>query len=245
MSIFSEFLVLGNVWDVSSALSCRKLGFKAIGTSSAAVAASLGFEDGEDMPFADLLAVVASIRARVDLPLTVDIEGGYARDADGIIGNVKALMDLGVVGINIEDSVVEAGVRRMLPADEFGRIIGDIKAEIGVRVFLNARTDAYIMGLDAPFEPTVERIKHYKAVGADGVFVPCITDIAEIKRLVDISELPLNVMCMPDLPDFAVLQKLGVKRISMGPFAYNMMIDYFERKLSKVIADQSFKAMFG
>lgn len=245
MSIFNEFLLLGNVWDVSSALSCRKLGFKAIGTSSAAVAASLGFEDGEDMPFSDLLLVVKAIRARVDLPLSVDIEGGYARDVADIVCNIKALVDLGVVGINIEDSVVEAGVRRMLAVDEFSRIIGNIKAEMGDRVFLNARTDAYIMGVDAPFDVTAERLKQYEAAGADGLFVPCIVDAAEIKLLVDIGELPLNVMCMPDLPDFADLKKMGVMRISMGPFAYNMMVAHFERKLGEVLADQSFKPMFG
>ena len=245
MGVFNDFLLLGNVWDVQSGLSCQKLGFRAIGTSSAAVAASLGFEDGEDMPFADLLAVVKAIRGRVDLPLTVDVEGGYARDVVEIILNIKALIDLGVVGINIEDSVVEAGVRRLLPVDEFSRIIGNIKAEIGDGVFFNARTDAYIMGLDAPFEVTAERLKQYAAAGADGVFVPCITDVLEIQQLVDMVELPLNVMCVPDLPDFEVLQKLGVKRISMGPFAFNMMVEYFEQKLGDVLTDQSFKAMFG
>ncbi|MBL1419794.1 MAG: isocitrate lyase/phosphoenolpyruvate mutase family protein [Alphaproteobacteria bacterium] len=248
MSIFNEFLVLGNVWDVQSALSCRKLGFKAIGTSSAAVAASLGFEDGEDMPFCELLAVVKGIRGRVDLALTVDVEGGYSRDVGEIICNIRALVELGVVGINIEDSVVEDGGRRMLPVAEFGRIIGDIKAEMGDGVFLNARTDAYIMGLDAAFDVTVERLKHYVASGADGVFVPCVVGVVEIRRLVDTSDLPLNVMCMPDLPDlpdFEVLQKLGVKRISMGPFAYHMMVAHFERLLGDVVEDQSFKAMFG
>lgn len=243
MNIFDDFLLLGNVWDVQSALSCQKLKFKAIGTSSAAVAGSLGFEDGEDLPFTDLLAVVKAIRARVDLPLTVDIEGGYARDVVDIISNIKALVDLGVVGINIEDSVVEGDGRRMLPVDEFSQIIGEIKAEIGNDVFLNARIDAYIMDIEEPFEVTVERVEKYTAVGADGIFVPCIIDVSEIKRLVDMCGLPLNVMCIPDLPDFIVLKKLGVKRVSMGPTGYNMMVKYFEQKLGEVVVGQSFKAM--
>lgn len=245
MSVFDEFLLLGNVWDVASALSHQKLGFKVIGTSSGAVAASLGYEDGEDLPFAELLALVADIRAKVDLPLSVDLEAGYARDVGQIISHIQSLADLGVVGINLEDSVVENGVRRILPVEAFGRIIGNIKAEIGNLLFLNARTDGYIMGLETPFEVTAARIKHYAAAGADGIFVPCIIDAVEIKALVDMVELPLNVMCMPDLPDFKALQKLGVMRISMGPFGFNNMVAQFERSLGEVIDAQSFKVMFG
>ncbi len=111
MSVFNEFLLLGNVWNVASAKTYQKSGFKAIGTSSAAVAHSLGYEDGEDMPFNALLHIVADISARVDLPLTVDIEAGYARDVNTINTNIKKLADLGVVGINIEDSVIERGIR--------------------------------------------------------------------------------------------------------------------------------------
>lgn len=245
MSVFNDYLLLGNVWDVSSAVSHQKLGFQAIGTSSAAVAASLGFEDGEDMPFDDLLGVVKAILAKVDLPLTVDIEGGYARDAAEIISNINELAELGVAGINIEDSVVEGGERCILPAVEFARIIGNIKHEVDDKLFLNARTDGYIMGLDDAFEVTCERLKLYEMAGANGVFVPCITDLVEIKHLVNLGDLPLNVMCMPDLPDFVTLKNIGVKRISTGPFAYNMMVGHFEEKLGEVVADQSFAAIFG
>lgn len=245
MSIFNEYLLLGNVWDVQSALLHEKLGFRAIGTSSAAVAASLGYGDGEELPFKELLAVVKAILGRVDLPLTVDIEGGYSRDLGEIICNVNGLIAVGVVGINIEDSVVENGVRRMLPVGEFAEIIGGIKAEVGDGLFLNARTDAYIMGLDEPFKLTCERLGAYEKAGADGIFVPCIVDTVEIRQLVDLSHLPLNVMCMPDLPNFEQLELMGVKRISMGPFGYNMMASYFEAKLGEVVAEQSFEAILG
>lgn len=245
MDIFKDFLLLGNVWDVSSGLICQKLGFRVIGTSSAAVARSLGYEDGEDMPFDDLWRVVKAIRGHVDLPLSVDVEAGYGRSSLDIISNISRLIDLGVVGINIEDSVVERGVRGLIPADEFAQTLGDIKAATSGDLFINARTDAYILGLDKPLERSLERASLYKAAGADGLFVPYITDAMEIERLVDLSQLPLNVMCMPDLPDFEILQKLGVKRISMGPFAHTMMVDFLEAKLSAVIEDRSFKRFLG
>lgn len=244
MSVFDEFLLLGNVWDVQSALTHQKLGFAAIGTSSAAVAASLGFDDGEDMPFDDLLGVVKAIRARVDLPLTVDIEAGYSRDVTEVICNIHALAELGVVGVNIEDSVVEGSLRRILSIDEFSRIIGNIKLGIPNGVFLNARTDGYIMELDDALGQTLTRAKRYENAGADGIFVPCIIDLSEIKQVVKTINAPLNVMCMPELPSFESLRQVGVKRVSMGPFGYNMMNEFVQNKLESVLNDQSFKAIF-
>lgn len=244
MSVFNEYLLLGNVWDVQSALLHKKLGFAAIGTSSGAIAASLGYEDGEDMPFAELVAVVTAIRAKVDLPLSVDIEGGYARDVVGIINNIKTLAALGIVGVNIEDSVVGQGVRRLLPEDEFAKTVADVKAEIPNGVFLNVRTDTYILAVENPLEATLVRAKKYELAGADGIFVPCITDLKDIKRVVSAVDLPLNVLAMPDLPDFERLQAVGVKRISVGNFIYDDVAKYFENKLQQVVAEQTFGAIF-
>jgi len=239
-------LFLGNVWDVNSALIFQNLGFKAIGTSSAAIATSLGYQDGEKMPFEDLLKIVKNIQLNIKIPLTVDIEGGYSRNIDEICENTKALAELGVAGINLEDSIVNPQ-REILDPVEFSRIIARIKtylSENNINVFLNARTDFYIMGLENPLEETLKRIKLYEKAGADGIFVPCITNEEDINKVVESTNLPVNVMTMPDLPIFSVLTELGVKRISMGPFVYNDLMQKFEKTIAIIMKNQSFKALF-
>lgn len=239
-------LLLGNVWNVQSALLFQKLGFKAIGTSSAAIATSLGYEDGEKMPFEDLLRIVKNIQAKINIPLTVDIEGGYSRNISELTGNIVALQKLGVVGINIEDSIMNTE-REVINAEEFGKTIRLIKSHLSknnINIFINVRTDFYIMGLKKPFEGTLKRIKIYDKNGADGIFVPCIVKEQEIKKIVESTTLPVNVMCMPDLPNFNSLERLGVKRISIGPFLYNDMIGKLEKSIIEITNRQSFNSIF-
>jgi len=249
---FKEFhnqnspFVLGNVHDTHSALIYEKLGFKAIGTSSAAIAASLGLEDGERMPFSELINLVEKIISKTNLPLTVDIEGGYSRDIDGICNNIRTLAMLGVVGINLEDSVVSEE-RKIENKNDFANKIEQLKSFISrnnIQIFVNIRTDFYIMGLDEPFKNTLERIKLYENAGADGIFVPCVTDKTEIKEIVNTTKLPLNVMLMPVFPDYQSLTEIGVKRISMGPFAYNKAMNIFEKNAQKIITSNDFNNLF-
>ncbi len=238
--------VLGNVWNTQSALLFQKLGFKAIGTSSAAIATSLGYEDGEKMPFEDLLRIVKNIQSKIDIPLTVDIESGYSRNTVEIINNIIALHKLGVVGINIEDSITNTE-REIVNSQEFGKTIQLIKSHLTnnkIDVFLNVRTDFYIMGLTNPLEETLKRIKIYEENGADGIFVPCIVTENEIQQVVESTILPVNVMCMPNLPNFNDLQNLGVKRVSIGPFLYNDMISNLENSIIEITKNNSFNSIF-
>ncbi len=239
-------LLLGNVWNAQSALLFEKLGFKAIGTSSAAIATSLGYEDGEKMPFEDLVRIVRNIQSKINIPLTVDIESGYSRNTSEIINNIVSLQKLGVVGINIEDSITN-DERNIVNAQEFGRTIQSIKSYLSnnhIKIFINVRTDFYIMGLANPFEETLKRIKIYEESGADGIFVPCIVAENEIKKVVESTSLPVNVMCMPNLPNFNNLEKLGVKRISIGPFLHNDMVGNLEKSIIKITKSRSFNSIF-
>lgn len=239
-------LVLCNVWDVASASVAENLGFKAIGTSSAAIASSLGYEDGEQLSFDELLYIVKRITSVCDLPLTVDIESGYSEDPLITSQFIKALYQLGVVGINIEDSKVD-GQRNLTDANHFAGYLSAIKGQLikdKVNIFINVRTDTFLLAIDNALAETKKRARLYESAGADGLFVPCLNQVKDIEALTCFTELPLNVMCIPDLPDFNLLEKLNVKRISMGNFIFNNIQTVFERSLADIIQDKSFESIF-
>ena len=239
-------LVICNVWDVASVKTAEKLNFQAIGTSSAAIATMLGYEDGEQMSFSELTYIVKRIMKNTELPVTVDIETGYSNDPKEIASHIKTLSDLGVEGINIEDSNV-LNERTLINADDFAKKLSEIKKELAkenVSIFINVRTDTFLLGIENTLEECVKRIKLYESVGADGIFVPCIEKEDDIIAVIKSTELPVNVMCMPDLPDFDMLSKLGVKRISMGNFMFNEISNHLESTLDSVLQTQSFKPIF-
>lgn len=243
----NDILHIGNVWDVKSALIFEKQNYKALGTSSFAIANSLGFKDGEELSFETLLTIVKQIISKVNIPLSVDIEAGYSRDTNQIIENIISLYEIGVVGINIEDSIVINGDRVILDKNDFATILKNIKRvleEKGIDIFINARTDYFIMGLDNPLEETIKRVKLYEQNGVDGIFVPCMVDIGDIKEVVTYTTLPVNIMTMPNLPSFDSLEQAGIKRISQGVFIYNSLMESFENKLETINNDNSFKSLF-
>jgi 2-methylisocitrate lyase-like PEP mutase family enzyme len=214
-------LLLGNVWNVQSAFVFQNLGFEAIGTSSSAIAKSLGYEDGENISFEDYLFIIDRIIKSVNLPLSVDLEAGYGKTEEAIVSNIARLIKLGVAGINIEDSIVVNNKRSIQKANDFANKLYNITTELNNRnmeLFINVRCDAFLLNLPDTWNEAIKRIRLYENAGIDGIFLPCITNETDIKKVVEITKLPLNVMCMPDLPDFKRLQELGVKRISMGNF---------------------------
>lgn len=243
----NDILHIGNVWDVQSALIFEKQNYKALGTSSFAIANSLGFEDGEELSFETLLTIVKQIVSKVNIPLSVDIEAGYSRDTNQIIENIISLYEIGVVGINIEDSVMINKDRIILERNEFATILKKIKKvlkERNIDMFINARTDNFIIGLNNPLEETIKRVKLYEENGADGVFIPCIVDTEDIKEVVKSTTLPVNIMSMPNLPLFDTLQEAGVKRVSQGAFTYSSIMDDFKYKLETIHKENSFKSLF-
>lgn len=239
-------LLLANVWDASSAKSAKQAGYRALGTSSAAIASILGYQDGEQMPFSEMAFMVERIAATTSLPLSVDIEAGYSRDHVVIADNIKQLANLGVVAINIEDSVMTE-TRNLIESERFAELLKKLKAQLvklGVTIFINVRSDVFLLGIKNPREEAVLRAKQFQQAGADGLFFPCVTDVEDIRTIVEATELPVNVMAMPDLPSMAQLTELGVKRISMGNIAHDRINQQLTSLIAEIRDKQSFHPLF-
>ena len=243
----SEPLLIGNVWNVQSAKKMEKAGCKAIGTSSYAIAETLGYADGEEMSFEEYLFIIKRIAASATVPLSVDLEAGYGRTPQEIVANIKELNKIGVCGINIEDSVVENGVRTIVRAEVFSEKIKAITEQLlkeNIELFINLRTDIFLLGMPDSLTEAQKRIRLYGSTGVHGLFFPCVTKIEDISVLAKATTLPVNVMCMPDLPDFKELQNAGVKRISMGNFLNSKIYQYLESEVEMVLKNQDFKSVF-
>lgn len=236
-------LLLANAWDAPSAKAAEAAGYQAISTSSAAIAAMLGYDDGESMPFDQLLFVVGRIRASTSLPLSVDIEAGYGADSAAVLANVRRLAELGIDGINIEDSRVAGGRRELLPPASLAQRLAALRAAFP-GLFLNARTDTFLLGRSDALQETIARGRAYAAAGAHGMFVPGITAPDDIREIAGTMACAVNVMCMPDLPDFATLASLGVRRISMGNFVHGALTRQLQAALAAIRGQQSFAPLF-
>lgn len=234
----NEAFILPNAWDAQSAKIFEETGYPAVGTSSAAVAASLGYADGEEMPFSTYLLVIQRIAASVKIPVTIDIEMGYGETPEQIYDNLQKLVHAGVVGINIEDSVISDGVRSLRNAEEFSRTIAFIKSKLAAddhSLFINVRCDTFLLKVKDSGNETARRLKLYESAGADGIFLPFIHAEQDIIAAVASTNLPVNVMLIPGLADADRLSRLGVKRISMGPF-FNMQLAKKAKELAAGIA---------
>ncbi|QHL89113.1 isocitrate lyase/phosphoenolpyruvate mutase family protein [Nibribacter ruber] len=238
--------LLGNAWNASSAQALEKAGYKALGTSSAAIAHSLGYHDGEQMPFSELVFMVSRIVQSVNLPVSVDIETGYADTPDEIADNIQQLSHLGVVGINLEDSTV-VGARTLQPAESFAQKVKRVKyllTEKRVLVFLNIRTDAFLLGHEDALRETLYRINLYHAAGADGIFVPGLVHAEDILQVTASTALPVNVMSLPALASFEELQACGVKRVSMGNFGHQAVYRQMENQMQMINTSKSFSSLY-
>ncbi|MFJ8491200.1 isocitrate lyase/phosphoenolpyruvate mutase family protein [Streptomyces sp. NPDC094038] len=211
-------LVLPNAWDVTSARLVEDAGAAAVATTSAGLAWALGAADGDRLDRDRALTAVAPIAEAVRVPVTADIETGYAPDAAGVGDTVRAVIAAGAVGVNIEDALYGSGEGplRTIP-EQAERIAAAREAAdaAGVPLFVNARIDTFLSGAGAVAE-TLERASAFLAAGADGVFVPGVVDPDTLKMLVAGVDGPLNVMAGPGAPPVADLAALGVARVSIG-----------------------------
>lgn len=241
-----KFFILPNAWDAQSAIIFQESNYKAVGTSSAAVAASLGYQDGEAMPFYEYLLVAKRIAASVKLPVTIDIEMGYGKTVEEVYSNLQKLIEVGVVGINIEDSTINNGVRTLKDPKEFARMMERLKTQLTnahESLFINVRCDTFLLGVDNKQKETAQRLKSYESAGADGIFLPFISDENDIKEVTSSTKLPLNVMVIPGLPALDKLSDLGVKRVSMGPFLHSATYKKAKELAKEVIESNSVKSI--
>ncbi|MEV4170533.1 isocitrate lyase/phosphoenolpyruvate mutase family protein [Nonomuraea sp. NPDC049709] len=212
-----EPLLLPNAWDAASARVVEAAGAPAVATTSAGVAWSLGAPDGDRLGRDLALALVARVVAAVDVPVSADVEGGYADDPEGVAETVRGVLGAGAVGVNLEDAD-RTGPAPLRPVeDQVARLAAARAAadEAGIPLFVNARIDTFLGG-GGDLGETLERAAAYVEAGADGVFVPGLTDLAAIAALTGKVRAPLNVLAGPGAPDVAALAAEGVARISLG-----------------------------
>jgi len=214
-------LVLPNAWDAGSAAVIALAGAQAIATTSGGIAWSVGRHDGQGLTRAEMIQRIREIVAAVTIPVTADIEGGYGPGPEDVALTAEAAIAAGAVGVNIEDSHAPGGPL-FDPAEQAERIQAARVASASAGLpglFINARTDVFLYGIGAPqarLDHVLTRSSAYAKAGADGLFVPGLTDLQAITELAEASPLPVNVMAGPGAPPVAELAAAGVRRVSIG-----------------------------
>lgn len=214
-------LVLPNAWDAVTARLFVQAGARAIATTSAGIAAALGYPDGQNIPSELMMQAIARIANAVSVPVTADIESGYADSPKELGESMRAVINAGAIGVNLEDATGDTSQPLFALEEQIERIrtVREAADNINVPVVINARTDVYLEKVGEPatrFAETVRRLNAYHEAGADCLFVPGVTDMPTLSQLVQSVEGPLNVLAGPGMPPVADLQHIGIARLSVG-----------------------------
>lgn len=244
-----QMLLLSNAWDVASARILEECGHPAIATSSAAVAYSLGYADGQRISRGEMLEVAGRIARAANIPVTADLEAGYGTTPKDMADTVKDAIAAGIIGMNLEDVTGDDESSLVdLPLQlEKIRAIREAASSAGVPFVLNARTDIYLMpiGPEATrFERTVERLRAYREAGADCLFAPGVYDLETIQRLVKAVEAPLNILANPACPPIPEMEKTGVARVSAGSGIMRAAMGLVQRIGREMLEARSCEMMF-
>ena len=229
-----NILVLPNAWDVASARIFEEAGFPAIGTTSAGVANSLGYPDGQKIPRKEMLAVVRRIAEAVEVPVTADVEAGYGTTPEEVADTAREVIAAGAVGMNLEDGV---DGKPDLLADvslqkEIILAVLAVAAASRVPFVLNARTDIFLNGIgpqETRLSRTIERLNAFRAAGAQSLFAPGVKDRETIFQVARGVAGPLNVLATVGTPPVSELQKLGVARVSVGSGPMRATLGFLDR----------------
>jgi 2-methylisocitrate lyase-like PEP mutase family enzyme len=249
-------VVLINAWDAASARVVEHAGFPAIATTSAGVGNALGYADGQNVPWIEMAQAIERIATAVQVPVTADIESGFTsdtpdtNDTQGLARVIEQVIEVGAVGVNLEDSVpghaghsvlysIDAQVARIQAV----RQVGD---KLKVPLVINARTDAYWQTGASPADAmrnTLERGHAYLKAGADCIFVPGLRDPAQISKVVGEWKSPINILAGPGVPSIPELAKLGVKRISYGSGPMRSAMGLLRRMCDEAKTSGTYEAM--
>jgi 2-methylisocitrate lyase-like PEP mutase family enzyme len=229
-----RILLLPNAWDVASARILEELSYPAIATTSAGVAFSLGYPDGQRIRRDEMLGMVERIANSVRVPVTADMEGGYGTTVKDMSETAKAVIAAGAVGMNLEDVTGDDENSHVNVALQVEKIqaIRETASSLGVPLVLNARTDIYLMPIgpaETRFDRTVERLRAYRKAGADCLFAPGVQDRETIAKLVRALEAPLNILVSSGCPSIRELEKMGVARASTGSAAMRATLGLLRR----------------
>jgi 2-methylisocitrate lyase-like PEP mutase family enzyme len=245
-----EPLLLVNVWDVASARVIEQLGFPAIATTSAGIAFSRGYPDGQKIPPDEMISAIEDIAMTVKVPVTADAEAGYGDSPESAARTARGLIMAGAVGMNFEDATGHTDQPLADVGLQVERIhaIREAAGKIGVPLVLNARTDVYLLKFGDPgkrYDETIKRLRAYRAAGADCVFVPGVADPETIRRLVSEVGCPVNILAVPGSPSIRELAALGVKRISLGSGPMRTALGLLRRLAQEVKAEGTYSNMSG
>lgn len=239
--------VLPNCWDAVSAKVLERAGYEAIGTASAAMSWLYGVADGENLTREQLVSLVRCIVKAVDVPVSVDIEKGHGHGLPDVKDTIKAVLDAGAVGINIEDSIKE----QQRPIAEMQARISaarEVAVQSDVRMVINARVDAYLLGYsgeDVQVE-TITRGNAWLDAGADCVFVPGINDKKLVETVAEEIKGPVNIIVLNEAtPSVEELSRLGVKRVSLGPRLMQTTIGLLEKNAARIVKGEEFDWLSG
>lgn len=219
-------LILFNIWDAGSAQAIQEMGAKVIATGSWSVAASHGYDDGENLSLDLVISNLRRITARVKLPVSIDMESGYGKNLIELQKNVTKVVEAGAVGINFEDQIIRGeGLYSIEEQCARIRAIREIAEQMSIPIFINARTDIFfkedsVHHNDNHIREAIQRASAYAESGANGFFAPGLSESTYIERLCSRSPIPVNIMVVPNTPSTEQLAELGVARISYGPGPY-------------------------
>lgn len=234
-----EMLILPNVWDAASARICEQSGFAAIATTSSGLAASLGYPDGEHIGQDRLVEAVARITRVVNCPVSVDVEAGYGQRIEDMLQTVSRLIEVGAVGINIEDTQKSPAPTLLAIAQQAERIqaIRELASRLDIPLVINARTDLFLLKrgtLAEQVEQAIERAHAYLQAGADCFFPILLQDAQAISEIVRAVNGPVNVLANPHTPTLPELARLGVARISFGGGLMSSALGYLRHMLQEL-----------
>ncbi|MBB3126600.1 2-methylisocitrate lyase-like PEP mutase family enzyme [Paenibacillus rhizosphaerae] len=243
--LHAQTFILPNAWDAASAKVFEQCGFKAVGTTSAGIAAAHGYAD-RSMPFDTMLAAIREIVQAVSIPVSVDMEDGYGSTPEEVASSVRQVIESGAIGINLEDSKMNPHDGLYDIADQKKKIaaIRQSMNPFGIPVFINARTDPYWIRMGTPadmLKETLKRAKAYREAEADCVFVPGVKDIAAIRILRKEIGGPVNLLAGAGMPSLHELQSMGIERISTGSGPYRAVISLLHRIGGEMLEHGSFE----